>query len=114
MCDCVWKPILGPICFLLYINDLLKVSSILTFYLFADGTNFLHSDPGPNSAVLFINKEMPKTTDWFNFNKLHLDINKSNAILFHPYQKTISTCNNMIRINDKTVHFSNSTKLFGI
>ena len=34
--------VLGPLLFLVYINDLPTVSKILTFYLFADGTNIYY------------------------------------------------------------------------
>ena len=53
---------------------------------------------------------MSKITDRSKSNKLHLNIDKSNAILFQSYQKTINTYNNMIKINDITVPFSNSIK----
>ena len=48
---------------------------------------------------------MSKITDWFKSNKLHHNINKSIAILFYTYHETTITCNDMIRINDKIVHF---------
>ena len=106
--------ILGPTLYLLYINDLPKVCLILKFHLFAGDTNILYSDLDPNSAIYTINKEMPKIADWFKSNTLSLNANKSNAILFHPCQKTTNTYNDMLRINDKTVHFFNSAKFFDI
>ena len=57
------------------------------------------------TALYTINKEKVKITDWFKCDKLHLNINKSDAMLFHPYQITINTYNNMIKINDKSSIF---------
>ena len=38
--------VLGALLFLLYINDLPNISSLLDFYLFADDTNLYYDKPG--------------------------------------------------------------------
>ena len=97
--------ILGPIPFLLCINDHPKVSSISKFHLFADDTNILHIVPDPNYAIYTINKEMPIITDWLKSNKLHLDINRSSAIIFLPHHKNNKLTNKLLlaRIRDINV-----------
>ena len=42
-CDVHQGSALGPLLFLLYVNVLPKTSSLLTFHLFADGTNMYYS-----------------------------------------------------------------------
>ena len=39
--------VLGPLLFLIYINDLLNVSKSLSFYLFADDTNIYYKSHDP-------------------------------------------------------------------
>ena len=79
--------ILGPLLFLLYINDLSNVSNILDIILFADDTNTFFSYRDQNFLVETINSEMNKLTEWFKCNKLSLNAKKSNCIIFQPRQK---------------------------
>ena len=62
--------VLGPLRFLLYINDLPNISDKLKFYLFADDTNiYLESD---NLKLLerTMNKELEKLHEWLCINTL--------------------------------------------
>ena len=106
--------ILGPLLFLLYINDLPNVSSKFSFILYADDSNILFNDPDINSLVHNINTEMPNVITWFNSNKLHLNAKKSVAILFRPRQKHVDLSNYHIIIDNTVISFSNHTKFLGV
>ena len=73
---------LGPILFILYINDICNVSKILKFVLFADDTNILYSDANANNLNIVVNSELDKLNTWFIINKLSLNVSKTNYILF--------------------------------
>ena len=75
---------LGPLLFLLYINDLPDIFSLLDFYLFADDTNLYYEDVSLISLEQKINKELKKLNLWLNVNRLSLNIAKTNFV-FHPY-----------------------------
>ena len=79
--------ILGPILFLLYMNDIENCSKLLSFVLFADDTNIFYS----NSCLEVINEvvqtEINKVTEWLNVNKLSLNITKTKFILFRSINK---------------------------
>ena len=81
--------ILGPSLFLLYVNDLHHASKVLNPIMFADDTNhFSHSDIN----VLFkkMNKELTNVSNWFNANKLSLNVKKKTSIFFATnHQKNI-------------------------
>jgi hypothetical protein len=72
--------ILGPLLFILYINDIVNVSSDVELLLFADDTNvFLHDTDIVNLSVR-ANKALLDISNWFKLNKL--SVNVKNAILY--------------------------------
>ena len=80
--------ILGPLLFLIYINDIAKCSKLLNFILFADDTTAFLS--GKNATEVFgkVNTELPKLQSWFFANKLSLNTIKTKYILFHKASMT--------------------------
>ena len=68
---------LGPLLFLLFINDLPNVSRRLKFYLFADDTNIYYD------LTKKVNNELKYVKRWLDANKLSLNITKTNYIIFH-------------------------------
>lgn len=74
--------ILGPILFLLYINDISNVSSQLFTICFADDSNVFVCDNQMHRAIEILNNELTKLVVWLDVNKLSLNINKSNFIIF--------------------------------
>ena len=73
--------ILGPLLFLIYINDIINTSSILSFILFADDTNIFLSHRNLQSLINIINVELLKVSIWFKCNKLSLNVLKHNLCI---------------------------------
>ena len=80
--------VLGPLLFLLYINDLPLASSKLSFYLFADDTNIYNEAESLKQLQSVVNKELKKVKKWLDVNKLSLNIDKTNFIMFKSPQHT--------------------------
>ena len=75
--------ILGPLLFLLYVNDLCNASNILKPIMFADDTNLFFSAKNIKHLFQTMNKELIIIQDWFNANKLSLNVTKTKYSFFH-------------------------------
>ena len=75
--------ILGPLLFILYINDLANVSENLSSILFADDTTVLIEDANINTMIATLNCELAKLTEWLNANKLLINVSKSHYMVLH-------------------------------
>ena len=94
--------VLGPILFLLYINDLPNATEMLPF-LFADDTTAVES--GPNLPQLFqkVNLEFQKLGEWFRANKLSLHPGKTKYSIFCNPEKKIDNDNLHIYFNNNDI-----------
>ena len=76
------RSIIGPLLFIIYINVICNVSENINFVLYADDTSLYtkHND----IDILFncTNMQLKKLYNWLCLNKLSLNVDKSNYILF--------------------------------
>ena len=82
--------VLGPLLFLIYINDIHKCSDKFKFHLFADDTNMLYSHKNLKDLERTVNTELVKVHKWLTVNKLTLNIKKTNYVIFRPHQKKLN------------------------
>jgi hypothetical protein len=78
--------VLGPLLFLIYINDLYEASNLMTI-MFADDTNFFLSHSNITTLFSCMDIELNKVSQWFKSNKLSLNIEKTKWSLFHSNSK---------------------------
>ena len=94
--------ILGPLFFLLFINNMNNASNVLNLTLFADNTNVFMSHKDLKYLSHPLNLEMDKLSIWFKANKLSLNLKKTKFMVFKPRQKH-SICNIRISIDDHNI-----------
>ena len=82
-CGVPQSSILGPLLFLIYINDLSLVSKFLSPIMFADDTNLFYSHNHIKILFKNANDELEKISQWFKVNKLSLNEGKTKFTLFH-------------------------------
>ena len=90
------------------IYDICNVSKILKSVLFADDTNFFCSVAELNIKV---SNELAKLKLWFAANKLSLNVEKTNFMVF---SKKKINYNFIIKIDDKVINRVNKTKFLGV
>ena len=103
--------ILGPLLFLLYINDLPAASS---FYikLFADDTFLCLQNKDINVLEKEVNLEIQKVCAWLNCNKLTLNISKSKYMLTLRNKRSRPSIE--VKINEKILEECDSYKYLGV
>jgi len=114
LCGVPQGSILGPLLFLLYVNDIVNVSTILKFVLFADDTTITYSHKNIDSQYGIINEELKKVSNWFKVNKLSVNATKTNFMLLGTYQKTNCVHDGNIILNDIKLERVKQTKFLGI
>ena len=105
--------ILGPLLFLLYINDLANVSNVLFSLLFADDSNMFVSGKNPDELLNIMNAEMTKIVNWLRTNKLSLNLKKTHFIIFRKKRGKITLQNDLI-IDDVVINRTNHTRFLGV
>ena len=105
--------IIGPILFLLYINDMVNASDVLFPILFADDSNVFINGKNPANLADNMNKELEKLVEWVNTNKLLLNINKTHFMFFSlTKRRVITDC--VIMIKQDIISRVYSTKFLGV
>ena len=106
--------ILGPLLFLLYINDIYKISSKLSYILFADDTNIFVKGKSLPDVCKIINSELEYLNKWLQANKLSLNVSKTNCMILSSSGKIFDKMKCKININGPELIFVNETKFLGI
>ena len=81
ICGVPQGSILGPLLFILYVNDITFTSNILDFILFADDTAILYLHKDISSKVNMVNEELQEVNNWFKANKLSINASKTNFMI---------------------------------
>ena len=75
--------ILGPLLFILYMNDICSVSKLLFTLLYADDICVLLSGKDLNDLIAVLNVELISLSVWLKSNKLSLNTQKTFFMVFH-------------------------------
>ena len=81
--------VLGPLFFLLYINDIYRAVGCNAARLFADDTSLLSSGRNLHDAINQAKEFFHKLYDWCLANKLSINSDKTNFVLFHMKNKPV-------------------------
>ena len=105
--------VLGPLLFLIYINDLHRAILFSKTIHFADDTNLLHINDSLKMINRHINYDLKQLCTWLRCNKISLNASKTEIIIFRSKQKEIKKHLNF-RINGQLIKTKTMTKYLGL
>ena len=90
---------MGPLLFLLYINDFRLCLSETSSGHFADDTFILYNSMKPKTIETIVNTELKQVVKWLRLNRLSLNAGKTELIFFHSMRRTLNYDNLSIKLN---------------
>jgi len=103
--------ILGPLLFLLYINDMSKCTRNLQFVHFADDTTVFNSGSNIADVVNEMNAELTRIADWLKANRLSLNVGKTTYMIISDGEMLDVPA---VRIGDRNIIRVTESKFLGI
>lgn len=76
--------VLGPLLFVIYINDLNRSIKSSTVYHFADDTSLIYSEKSFKKLTQKMNHDLTCLSQWLRANKLSLNVSKTELLIFSP------------------------------
>ena len=81
--------VLGPVLFLIYINDIYRCANDCLLRLFADDTSLIVFDKNPAELKQKAITKVRSMIQWCHSNKLTINYDKTHYLLFHSKNKSI-------------------------
>ena len=112
-CDAPQGSVLGPLLFLMYINDLHKAIQYRKVHHFDDDTNIFHTSKSVKNLNKQINRDMKHLNNWLSANNISLNVEKTELVIFKSPRKVLLD-EIKIKLSGKRLYPSNSVKYLGI
>ena len=106
--------ILGPLLFLVYINDLSNVITHTSLYLYADDTVLLSMGPDITQCKINMQLDLTRIATWCHSNKLSLNIKKTKCMLFGSRVRLKHTRCPKLSIDNTNIDFVHQYKYLGV
>ena len=104
--------ILGPLLFLIYVNDLPNVSEQLQPIMFADDTTLSCSGPNLDNLIQNLNNELENFTNWSIANKLTINTDKTEMMIFS--NRKFNLGENQVCLHSEHVNFQSKCNFLGV
>ena len=105
--------VLGPLLFLIYINDLHKSIKYSITRHFADDTNLLLTNSSLKQLKKHLNIDLSLMSSWLKANKISLNVSKTELLIFHLLNKPINY-ELKVKLNGKWLYPSAFVKYLGL
>lgn len=105
--------VLGPLLFIIYINDIYNSIRNSSTFLFADDTGILNSNTNLKTIEKQLNIDLKSLYKWLCASKISLNVTKTVVVLFHQNKKDLNY-DLKLKLNGKYLEHSESVKYLGL
>ena len=102
---------MGPLLFIIYINDIENIDKNVEYFIYADDTAVFFKHHNPDELQYVINRIMPKISEWLHSNYLSLNASKT---VYQLYTKRKSNVTIDIAINSIAIKRQDTVKYLGV
>ena len=106
--------ILGPLLFIMYINDLPTVTKYCKVHLYADDTRLFFESISMQAVEAALSQDLDHVVGWLNQNYLMLNHSKTKVMLMGTHQKLSSVQSFTVSVNDKDLERVYKFKYLGV
>ena len=104
--------VLGPILYLIYVNELPSISHLFSMCLYADDTTLIFENKEKNELVSMCNEGIDIFYSWCCSNRLSINASKTNTMLF---SNKIHPCDVLeIFMNNDRIEYASSVRFLGV
>ena len=106
--------ILGPVLFIIFMNDIPRCTSLLNFVIYADDTNVYLTSDNINEAFDVVNEGLRGVSGWLRVNRLTVNASKSQYIVFRRKQRVLPGATHDLYLNNERLERVSSVKFLGV
>ena len=106
--------VLSAMLYIIYVNDIEFCSKNIKYVMYADDTCVFYENKNLNDNVELLNNELENVCDWMDANRLTVNSEKSNYIIFSRAQKMLHPLEHEIKLKECVLTRVNCTKYLGI
>lgn len=105
--------ILGPLLFLVYINDLPNCLKFTNSVLYADDTTIFAHKNSLSEVIALLNSDLDNLTSWCTLNQLYINPSKTHFMLFHSPMRNLDRTPS-ITLQNHVIHASSAVLFLGV
>ena len=106
--------VLGPLMFLLYINDISESITFSDHELYADDTILICAGPNPSNTQSKLQSDLSKLAGWCESNKLTINFKKTMSMVFGSRHRLKQVPPPKFKLNNKVIGNTTSYKYLGL
>ena len=106
--------VLGPLLFIIYINDIANSCKKGLFRIFADDTGIFFHSPNTDTLIETAKLILKSINEWFAVNKLTLNLSKTSYVIFKSRRFINTNLPNSISYENMEIHRESQVKYLGL